>query len=425
MILSPSRGETCDHCLAVTVSIQDAEPWCPHCEWNLDRYEPARRPPEFGWRWIDRRTHRLAYRLTRDQFDALVADGIDRRGPALARVVTIGASLLLLVGVVLVAAFGVWLVVHDFPSLTIPFGLAALGLAVVLRPRFGRLDESAYVLDRDQTPSLFDLVDEVARAIGAPAPDVVAVNDDFNAYATSIGLRRARVLCIGLPLWGALPAQERVALLGHELAHFVNGDVRRLLLTQPAFTMLGTAADLVRPVSTFALPQSALMGWAGELLAEIVQRVLARLLFTVHVVLVAVGLRDAQRAEYLADELAAEAAGSAAAVNLLDTLLIGETMEMVVRRDARAGHGPDQWRRSSEQARTSAGPILPALRQLSLRDQASLFATHPPPGLRARMIQERTAQGPAVALDQARLERIDSELARHYDRTVRNISWGG
>ncbi|MDQ7908361.1 M48 family metallopeptidase [Phytohabitans sp. ZYX-F-186] len=334
---------------------------------------------------------------------------------------TIGISILLLVGVALLAVFGVWLVVHDFPSLTIPFGLAALGLAATLRPRFGRLDASAETLDRERAPALFELVDEVAAAVGTAPPDVVAVDNNFNAYATSVGLRRIRVLCLGLPLWGALPPQERVALLGHELGHFVNGDVRRTLLTQPAFTMLGTTADLVRPVETGHSGVESL----GAMLAEIVQRMLARLLFGAHVLLVWLGQRDSQRAEYLADELAAKAGGSAAAAGTFDVLLLCEAVEMVVRREARAGHGPDRWRIAADEARASAAASLPALRQLSIRDRASLFASHPPQGLRHRMIREREWHHPAVALTEARLKRIDAELARHYARIARDISWGG
>ncbi|WP_232072280.1 M48 family metallopeptidase [Phytohabitans flavus] len=419
--MSPLGGATCVECSAATVSVSDATPWCPSCEWQLDLYEPARRRPEFGWRWIDRRTHRLAYRLSRSQFDTLVADRLDRRGPGLARVVTIGISVLLLVLVALLAVFGVWLVVHDFPSLTIPFGLAALGLAATLRPRFGHLDASAEVLDRERAPALFELVDEVAAAVAAPAPDVVALDDGFNAYAGSVGLRRVRVLCIGLPAWGALPPQERVALLGHEMGHFVNGDVRRTLLTQPAFTMLGTAADLVRPVETAATGVERL----GEMLVEGVQRLLARLLFGAHVLLVWLGQRDSQRAEYLADELAAKAGGSAAAASMLDAFLLSDAIEMVVRREARAGHGPDRWRIAADEARASAAASLPAMRQLSVRDRASLFASHPPQGLRSRMIRERQSHAAAVTLTEARLERIDSELTRHYERIVRDISWGG
>ncbi|WP_328822533.1 M48 family metalloprotease [Micromonospora rubida] len=107
----------------------------------------------------------------------------------------------------------------------------------------------------------------------------------LNAYATAVGPRRRRVLCLGLPLWGSLPAQERVALLGHELGHFVNGDPRRSLLT-PAFTMLGAAADLLRPVRTVS--GGGLLEQAGEAIGWAFGWVLSRLLFGVHLVLVAV-----------------------------------------------------------------------------------------------------------------------------------------
>lgn len=417
----PTPSGVCARCPSSTVSVLGAAPWCPSCEWNLDLYEPDRRRPEFGWKWIDRRTHRLASRLTRGQFARLVAGGPDRIGGGVSRAVTVAASVVLLALVVLLAVFGVWLVLHDFPTLTIPFGLAALGVAVVLRPRFGRLDASAEVLDRGRAPALFRLVDEVAAAVGAPAPEVLAVNQNFSAYATAIGIRRRRALCIGLPLWATLPPQERVALLGHELGHFINGDVRRGLLTQPAFTMLGRAADLVRPVDSSMVDNAG----PGTVLVEILQRLLYRMLFGMQVALLWLGLRDAQRAEYLADELSARSGGSAAAASLLDALVVIDSIEMVVHRDMRAGHGPAQWRRSADEARESASDRLPALRQLSVRDEPSLFASHPPAGLRARMIRERPPHAPAVTLTEGRLEEVDRELAALYERIARDISWGG
>ena len=156
--------------------------------------------------------------------------------------------LLLVVGVLALAGLGCWLLfAYPFPNVAVVFGVALVGLAVVLRPRVGRLDADLEVLDPRRAPELHALVAEVAAAVGAPVPQVIGVDGSFNAYSTSVGLRRQRVLCLGLPLWGALDGAQRVALIGHELAHFVNGDVRRLLVTQPALTMLGNAADLFRP----------------------------------------------------------------------------------------------------------------------------------------------------------------------------------
>ena len=396
-------------------------PWCPRCEWNLDTYDPVRREREFGWTWVDRWTYRTAFRTTGRQFAQLVGRPLGANGSGRARALTAVASLVLVAAVLALAITGVWLIVaFPFPNLAILPGVAMVCLAVALRPRFGRLDPELEVLSRDQAPELFALIGEVSTAVGAPVPDVVGVSDDINAYAGAVGLRRRKVLCLGLPLWGSLTAGERVALLGHELGHFVNGDPRRGLLTQPAFTMLGSAADLFRPVDT--VRGGGIVEMVGDALGRAFQWVVSRLLFGAHLVLVSVALRDSQRAEYLADELSARVAGSTAATDLLDATLGIESMALAVRRETRAGHGPDRWRSALAEARAASAERLPLLRQLSVRDEVSLFAAHPPTGLRRRMLAERQWRDPAVVLTEARMERIDAELAKEYARFRRTVS---
>lgn len=421
MIETTVAGGTCPRCGTNTVSPLDAVPWCPECEWNLETYDPQRSRPLFGWRWLDRRVHDVAYRMTRRQFDRLLGRPLGATGAGSAAVVTASASVLLFLGVVALAVTGVWLLVaFPFPGPSLLVAIPLLALAVGLRPRFGRLHSNADVIRRDRAPELFALVDEVAQAVGARAPDVIAVDDELNAYAGIVGVRRRRVLCLGLPYWGSLAPQERVALLGHELGHFVNGDPRRMLLTQPAFTTLGSAADLLRPAPSTA---PGLIEMVGAALARIVQYPLSRLLFTLHVALVCVALRDSQRAEYLADEMSAKAAGTSAATDLLDATLRVESMELAVRREARNGHGPQRWRTAVAEARTAAAEQLPQLRQLSAREEASLFSSHPPTGLRRLMLDGRERHAAAVVLTEDRSARIDAELAKEYEAVRRTLAW--
>jgi heat shock protein HtpX len=424
MITTKAGTGTCPECGAATVSIREAMPWCAGCEWNLDGYDRARHVPEFGWSPIDRWTYRLAIRLTRRQFAALAGRPLEPAGLGPAGLVTVAVSVLLLLGVAAVAAVGVWLVfAYPFPNFALVFGLALIGLAVALRPRFGRLSEDVEVLSRQEAPELHVLVEEVAAAIGAPVPQVIGVDAQVNAYAAAVGLRRRRVLCLGLPLWGVLDGQERVALLGHELGHFVNGDVRRGPLTQPALTMLGNAADLFDPAHR--THGGGLLELIGEWLGRILSWTLSKLLFAGHLVLVATALRNSQRAEYLADELSARVAGTAAATRLLDVPLCSDALALVVRQAVHGGQGPAAWRAGMGRALTGAAERLPLERQLSVRDQASLFASHPPAGLRHRMLTARTWRDPRVELTDARLERIDAELARHYERVGRMVAWSG
>ncbi|MGC4847709.1 M48 family metallopeptidase [Micromonospora sp. DT15] len=366
----------------------------------------------------------MAFRATRRQFTHLVGRPLGTNGSGAARTLTAAASLLLIAAVLALAVVGGWLIVaFPFPNLAIVPGAAMVGLAIALRPRFGRLDPELEVLTRDQAPELFGLIDEVATAVGAPAPDVVGVDNTINAYAGTVGLRRRKVLGLGLPLWGSLPAGGRVALLGHELGHFVNGDPRRGLLTQPAFTMLGSAADLFRPVRTSV--GTGLVEMLGDALGRAFQWVVSRVLFVAYLLLVTVALRDSQRAEYLADEMAARVAGTTAATDFLDTLLATESLALAVRRESRAGHGPDRWRSALAESRAAKADQLALLRQLSVRDEASLFAAHPPVGMRRQMLAERAWQDPSVVLTEARMERIDAELAKEYDRFRRTVSWSG
>ncbi|MGC9666219.1 M48 family metallopeptidase [Planosporangium sp. 12N6] len=428
MIVAAAPATHCPDCRTLLVTERGAQPWCPACEWNLDRYEPDRHSPELGWRWLDRLTHRVAYRLTARQYAALAGRPVDRPGTTPATVVLLGTAVLLLAAdaallaadAALLAA-GCWLIVADFPSLRLVPGVLAVLLAVALRPRLGRRDPTLREVTRDQAPTLFALVDEVAVAVGAPAPHVVTVDADFNAFAGAVGLRRRRVLSLGLSLWGALPPQQRVALLGHELGHFVNGDVRRGPLTSVPMTTFGTLADVLRPTD---MPARAggLAGIIGGLLHAVVLGALRFLVRCGHLVLVWIGLREAQRAEYLADELAARAGGSTAAAQLADTLTATDTMTMVVRREARKGGDAAAWRAAADQARRDVAARLPRLRQLSVRDDVSLFASHPPAGLRARMIESRPAHPPAVLLDVATSARIDAELATAYAAARRDLA---
>ncbi len=372
----------------------------------------------FGWRWLDRRLHRVAHRLTAAQFTALVDGPLIRPSMTPARFTTLTAAVVLLAGVLAIAGLGVWLVSAFFFSLATVFGVVLLGVAFLLRPRLGRLaapTEDAVRLDPAAAPELFGLVHRVAVTVGAPAPDVVLLGSEQNAFTTTVGLRRRRVLCLGLPLWATLDPQERVALLGHELGHFVNGDVRRGPLTLVAETTLGRVADLFDP-------DGSAHGGILEILSRALCWVVSRIAFALHLLLVWTSQRDSQRAEYFADELGARAAGTAAAVSLADHMLITDGIDTVIRREARAGNGARAWHAAARTARTNRAPDVPLLRQLSNHTGVSLFASHPPTGLRADMLERRARCEASVTLPEAVAARIDEELSAHDEGIRRKLA---
>lgn len=424
MIPDTDSTLTCGQCGDGLVSARNASAWCARCEWNLDLYDPRRIAPTVGWGWLDRRLFRLAFGLNRQQFALLSGRAVDRPAGGGARVVIAVASLVLAVAIVGLLVAGGWLVAFDFPSLSIVPGLLLIGVAVVIFPRFGRLPDGTTRLTREDAPTLFGLIDDVATATGAKSPQVVLVDASFNAFATSVGWRRRRVVNLGLPLWAILPPDQRVALLSHEMAHFSNGDVRRGLLTAPVYVALGNLVDLTRPTRGRPMRQVGISLAVAQAMVYAVMWLLSRFTLAAMVLLLWIGRRDTQRAEYYADQLAAATAGSVGVAGLCDGLNMLASIEISVRSAAR-GDATEaaQWRAVADRVRSDSASQVAVLRQLSIRESASLFDTHPPSGLRAMMIESRPANGGRIVLDQATSDRIDAELGRRYSAIRREMAW--
>ncbi|WP_347147215.1 M48 family metallopeptidase [Streptomyces sp. W1SF4] len=388
--------------------------WCAACDWNVD---PGTPDPEPGRIAAFRR--RLAHRHG-EQLAAELARGAEHgetRGTSASAVLAQGVSLVVHSLTVLLAVAGVLLIVLGWETGVQPVvGALLLGLAVVLRPRPGRLPKDAPVLSRGDAPELFGLVDEVAAALGTGGVRAVVVVPGANAGVTTYGLRQHRVLYLGLGLWEVLTPQERVALLGHELGHFAHGDTRRAGFTVGALHSLSVWYYLLAPtpptglldrfVNTVVfLPRCAVLG-------------LLRLLDILT-------LRASQRSEYLADASAARVGSTAAAVALMDRLLIADTVDAGLRREAvaagmrggRAGRGAREaaerelWERLA--ARFAAVPEreYERLRRVAARRGHSVDSTHPPTHLRRNLAAAGGPHPGLVSFAEQRVETVSAELA--------------
>jgi heat shock protein HtpX len=320
------------------------------------------------------------------------------------------------------AAAGVWLALFQFPNLTLVPGLLLLAITAYLIPRLSRLPSHVDVLDREQAPSLYALVDRLAAEIGIPAPSLIAVDPWFNASTYQIGVRRRPAMVLGLALWGALSPQQRVALLGHELAHFSNGDLRRGMLVQPAMTTLARLSELFRA-------RSLRRGYGQSLITflqpfvDLMMRLISAVFHLAHLGVLAIVLRDGQRAEYLADQRAARLAGSRATVELLNLLLT--RADAVIASRARAKGTQAQWRAAAVESMADQASALTRLRQLTTRTETSLWASHPPTGLRAWLVEGAQCHDPAFVLSDEESDRIDVELTRQYQNARRDLAHSG
>src|SRR5580765_5718186 len=233
----------CPRCGVSCVSDRDQPPWCPACEWNLGAIHLTGRG----------RGRRRALRLRNRAYavNATMYEQLRGHRPARPSMTVAGATLFFVSAVLLLADLAL-LIFGAYLLLVGPWRARALGVFLVLvgvelRPRLPRVGVEHWEVSPETAPSLFQIVDHARASIGAPKVDTVILTDQYNASCGRSGLRQSVVLQIGLPLWISLGDDARLALLGHELGHLVNGDVTRSVLAQPVMTTFARLADVLDP----------------------------------------------------------------------------------------------------------------------------------------------------------------------------------
>lgn len=360
------------------------------CGWNLKappRTEAGRGRLERLYSGIGRR---LAGRLSDE---LLRADNLEPRlTPSRLMAYLIAAGVY--AWALLLFAIAVLLAVIDFPN---PFGFllafVPFSLAFFMRPRLGK-PPTDDVLDRQAAPTLYALADEVADALQTPPAHVIVVNEEFNASWSILGLRRRRVLTLGLPLLSMLAPQERVAVIAHEFAHGRNGDSSRGLF-------IGSAVRALEELYAVFAPDPSISdgGYGTEyelglfdritnVFMWIVSRPILGLLYLELYLL----LQDSQRAEYLADALGAQVAGTAGAVGVHEKLFLETTFQAAVQRASRApdGDSADVFEEAAAMTANVPERERQRRRRVARLEEARLDDTHPPSATPARTARGAT-----------------------------------
>jgi heat shock protein HtpX len=418
-VSAPATTERpCPECHLPVPVVPGYPDWCEACGWNL-KPPPAFDPQEgrFG---------RIAEAVGRRSGDRMARDLLATRKlephwtPAKCVAYAVAAAVHAL-ALALIAG-GLAGIVLDFPNaLAMLLGTTMMGIGWLMRPRLPRLDDDdGHPLDPARTPALHELVAAVARALDRPPPDLIVVDASWNAAWGQFGLRRRRVLLLGLPLLAVLEPQERVAVIGHELGHDRNGDARRTLLVGSAVAGLGRLVELLQPPeeeSGLAESELAPVEWLTHGVMWLVSRPVDAVLWLEAVLL----LRDMQRAEYLADALAARVAGTPAAIALEERMLLASTFMLAVQQAAHAGADVDVLAQVTEALRAVPDRERERRRRVARLEHARLNDTHPPTGMRIAMLEGRPGQEPAVTLNSAWSARIEAELEPVHERIGREV----
>lgn len=326
----------------------------------------------------------------------------------------------------------IWLVVatNGFYLSDIALLIGGVTFWAVL-PRKAFRGPDAEGMGRDQAPNLYALLDQCSAQLGCAVPAKVFVGGRYNASTGRIILRRESYLAIGMPLWTILSGQERIALLGHELGHQVNGDPAHGTWAGTARWSLGQWMRVLSPrQNTYEVGRSTYarrthgMGGLAALLAPVVQMIVFLPFYLLalgcNTLLTRLDLYCGQRAEYLADELGARLAGSEAAGGLLGKLAFGEAIGtfILARRNRKRSTGRrtpvdegDLWQSLAEFVDSIPETERQRRRILDKARNTRTDRTHPANHLRSALVHERPQWAGTIKLSEDEWARIDEELA--------------
>lgn len=401
------RTKACPKCGSKIPADTGYVSWCDNCNWGVKPHEVEDSASLFAQAF-----RRLGERAGRALLDEQLRARSGKPKFDAAWFAAMAISVLINLLSPAFAVGGVWLIVVTWPNVVgIAGGLLAIGIAIATRPHVPA-KVTAYA-SREEFPTIYRVVDEIAEALGAPKPAGIIIDSDFNAWFGNFGIRWKGVVGIGAPLFAILTPQERVSTIAHELGHSINGDGTRSITISSAIRALTVWGELVRPETLInadlglkgiaTLPINLLLLGLSELIGLVVN-LLALLLFRSH-----------QRAEYHADYIETIVAGRDVAISALDKLHAGALFEFCVQRAATNPGGPDvfgwlrnEFARMPERERER-------LRRVARMEGSRLDDTHPPTRYRIAFLEKHGAIEPRYRMSAEDAAAFERELESTYE----------
>ncbi|TXK83965.1 M48 family metallopeptidase [Paenibacillus sp. N3.4] len=370
--------KVCPDCNHVMEDIKGYVTWCEKCNWNLKtakKYVPKSIFEKIYLRAGEKSGQNLLHSL-------LQKENLNPTFFSL-KLLTLVASSFIHLASLCIFVSGFYLIKSDFPNvLFIILGISLMVLAWITRLKPNKLRHPP--LSREHYPNLYKFTDEISSTLNADKVYGIIIDEKFNASFSQIGWKQKKILRLGLPLLSVLNKQELVALISHEIAHGINGDLNKGLWVGSAIHTLSSWYQITKPDKIFDTRYRA--GALFMIFANILLLLVSKILYFLLYLLCHLNWRDSQRAEYLADQIAAKTAGKEAILSLLNKLHFQDSYEFTILKvinTKREGHFFEDF---VEQVLMTPEKELERIKRLELLDNSRLDATHPPTGNRITYI---------------------------------------
>ncbi|EST52154.1 hypothetical protein T458_24040 [Brevibacillus panacihumi W25] len=402
------QKQYCPECGEEIVAVKGYIPWCQACNWNLHPPHKDKNPTLFE------RYYLKIGNFAGEKLLHAVMTQPKSKPTSLGVIFAYLIAGAVHVTSVVVLACGIWLAIAGWGNFFfMAAALLCLIVAWVTRPRIGKMPKNT--VSRAEFPTLYRIVDEVSEKMGAKRVDGITIDFAYNAAFGSYGLSRKNVIHLGVPLISVLKPEEFVALLAHELGHGVNGDSTRGVFVGTAIRTLLEWQYFIKPdqilerngslVELAMVPVNLLLLLLSKGIEGIVF-VLAHLLW-----------QNKQRAEYLADALAAQVGGLQAKLSLLEKLHLEHIFAFAMQRILTGGATGS----AAEEIRSQFGQIpaseIERVRRLEQSADVRLDSTHPPTAYRIQYLRSRGDTAPAYQISTEDQMLLDKEWRQLEEKT--------
>lgn len=377
--------------------------WCEHCLWNLK--PDANKISKDNV--VNSIYKKLGKRLGKELFQSMVKSNSLKPGMTLSKLF----AYLISCAVFSISIINIVLIIYLLTNFSINVIIVVLclflsGMAIAAFPRIGKVPQN--ILSRTEFPALYKLADSITKASGSEEIYGIVIDGKFNASYTEVGLKRRKIIYIGLPLYYILDDEEKVALLSHEIAHGINGDITKGLV-------MGTALKTLISWYKIFAPGGNSHNSAITMITNVIMLVLSKIILMFIMMLVYLVYNDSQRAEYLADYIGASISGTNAMKSLLIKLRLGNTFSSALQRAALSNGKISFFHELLTKTNMVPKKEIDRINMIEKMEGSSLDATHPPTADRISFMEQQGNFNPKFVLSEADSLLIEKEIEQIKD----------